>query len=430
MGSGQQEYRRSNASRTHPVSVPLSSKIWYGTVSLRPYKAHMVLSSQAWFLAIQRGEIALFWEHRGHILKMQGDLNHLSPEFLNNTIGALEAGGMIACLLMGIVTTQVYYYYSKFPKDHVGLKILVAFVWICELGHSICISHSIYAMTIVSWSNPRVFDSPPKTLLTAVLFSSLSIPLIQSFFGWRIKGLAGGWTLTLICWTMSLTRTTMLLIAFVGGVRLISLQQYVEDWEWSILTSPVIGTANDVLMALSLIWILIQRRGGATVSRSTVAVIDTLVLWTLETGLLTRYVSTTTGILESSKSALCYDSIGGVLMMIMFLTMPHNFIWLAVYTFLAKLYSNSLMASLNGRDTLRQKAGNVVELYPASIQYGVSTFRVRDTPRNTDHTSQIAYSDDRLFEVSKHAASDPGDDANDGTAGHVVIVIEREVVMD
>ncbi|KAK1218832.1 hypothetical protein PQX77_018448 [Marasmius sp. AFHP31] len=237
-------------------------------------------------------------------------LDSPSPEFLNNTIGALEAGGMIACLLLGIVTIQVYYYYSKYPKDHVGLKILVAFVWICELGHSICISHSIYVMTVVFWSDPRVFDSPPKTLLTAALFSSLSIPLMQSFFGWRIKGVTGSWTLTLMCWTMSITRMAMLLIAFVEGIKLTSLQQYIEDWGWSILASLVIGTATDVLITLSLIWVLTQKR-GTTVSKSTIAVIDTLILWTLETGLLTRYVSATIGVSESSKSTLFYRQYGG-----------------------------------------------------------------------------------------------------------------------
>ncbi|KAJ8072630.1 hypothetical protein PM082_016189 [Marasmius tenuissimus] len=82
-------------------------------------------------------------------------LGSLSPELLNNTIGALEAGGMISCLLMGIVTIQVYYYYSKFPKDRVALTTMVVFVWICELGHSICISHLIYVITTVSWPNPQ-----------------------------------------------------------------------------------------------------------------------------------------------------------------------------------------------------------------------------------------------------------------------------------
>ncbi|KAJ8072566.1 hypothetical protein PM082_016125 [Marasmius tenuissimus] len=335
--------------------------------------------------------------------------HELSSELLNSTIGALEAGNMIACLLMGVVTIQTYYYYSKFPNDHVAVKTMVAFVWLCELGHSICISHATYVMTIVSWSDFRVLDSPPKTLSTAIFFAALSTPLIQSFLAWRIKGMAGSWTLTLMCWLMSLARMAMALISFVQGIKMTSLQECLREWGWSIIATIVIGAANDVVITLSLIWVLTQRR-SATASKSTLAVIDTLILWTLETGLLT--------------------SVAGVLMMIVLLVMPHNFIWLAVFTFLAKLYSNSLMAVLTGRDTLREKAGNVVELYPATGQFGNSTFRVRrDTPRTTTQTSQPTDSDEGFnFGTNKTMVYEATNSIGNG--GTTNILISRDVVRD
>ncbi|KAJ8088594.1 hypothetical protein PM082_013837 [Marasmius tenuissimus] len=310
-----------------------------------------------------------------------------SPEYLSNTIGALEAGGMVSCLLMGIVTIQVYYYYRKFHEDRVALKIMVAFVWLCELGHSICISHTIYVVTVVYGTDRQIFSSPPKTLSTAIFFGALSNPLIQTFFAWRIKGVAGAWTLTLICWTMSFARIVIGLVSFVEALKMASLQKFLTDWRWSILATIVIGVMNDVLIALSLIWALIQRR-GATASKDTVVVIDTLILWTLETGLLT--------------------SMGEILMMILFLTMPDNFVWLSVFAFVAKLYSNSLMAVMNGRDTLRGRAGTLVEMYPPNL----GAFRnppSGNTPHtNTDLTSSqgdTGDSDVRFFETSKSTAS-------------------------
>ncbi|KAJ8072614.1 hypothetical protein PM082_016173 [Marasmius tenuissimus] len=330
---------------------------------------------------------------------LEPGLDSLPHNLLHSTLGALEVGGMVASLLTGIVTIQVYYYYSKFPNDHIALKTMVAFVWVAELGHSICISHTVYIMTIVSRSDIRVLDLPPKTLSTALFFTALATPLIQSFFGWRIKELApsrGGWTITLICWALALTRIIVLLLAFVGGIKMTSLQQYLKDWKWSVQTSLVISAATDVLIALSLIWVLTRRR-GETVSKSTIAMIDTLILWTLETGLLT--------------------CMGGLLMLVLFMVMPGNFIWLAVFTFLTKLYSNSFMAVLNGRDALREKAGNVVELYPTSGQFGDSTFRVRrDTPRTTiTQTSRATDSREEFSEVIKQTASEAtvvNDDSN------------------
>ncbi|KAF9465545.1 hypothetical protein BDZ94DRAFT_1253378 [Collybia nuda] len=62
-------------------------------------------------------------------------------------------------------------------------------------------------------------------------------------------------------------------------------------------------------------------------------IIDKLILWTIETGLLTSLVA--------------------LAQMICFLTMKSNLIYVSLYMVLPKLYSNCLMAMLNGRATLR-----------------------------------------------------------------------------
>jgi len=45
-----------------------------------------------------------------------------------------------------------------------------------------------------------------------------------------------------------------------------------------------------------------------------------------------------------------------------FLLMPHNFVWLAVYTFVAKLYSNSFLSALNARQELRRDMASSVSV--------------------------------------------------------------------
>jgi len=64
-----------------------------------------------------------------------------------------------------------------------------------------------------------------------------------------------------------------------------------------------------------------------------------LLIWTIETGLLTSFAS--------------------VAVLIFFHTMEFNYIWFAVYLPLAKLYSNSVLASLNARPARRQRLGLV-----------------------------------------------------------------------
>ncbi|KAJ7842405.1 hypothetical protein B0H13DRAFT_2365242 [Mycena leptocephala] len=67
--------------------------------------------------------------------------------------------------------------------------------------------------------------------------------------------------------------------------------------------------------------------------RRTLALIDKLVAWTIETGMLTSAMTVT--------SLICYFA------------KKDSFIWVAVSTVEARMFSNSLLASLNSRATLR-----------------------------------------------------------------------------
>jgi len=51
------------------------------------------------------------------------------------------------------------------------------------------------------------------------------------------------------------------------------------------------------------------------------------------------------------------DSVATVSMMVCFFTMPTNFIFIAIYVTLSKLYSNALLASLNAREAFKQQFG-------------------------------------------------------------------------
>ncbi|KAF5375296.1 hypothetical protein D9757_009668 [Collybiopsis confluens] len=191
----------------------------------------------------------------------------LPPSVLNTTLGVLEAGCMVSCFLVGIVTIQIYGYYSRFPKDPSWIKYMVAFVWLCEIGHSVCITHAVYIITVVSWSNPTVLNRPPKTLSTAIFFSALSTGLVQCFLAWRIKGITNSWIITVVCWVLSLIRTVMALLSFVEGVEMVNLEEYLIQWKWSILATLILASANDLLIALSLTWALLRERRNTMVKR-------------------------------------------------------------------------------------------------------------------------------------------------------------------
>ncbi|CAA7270107.1 unnamed protein product [Cyclocybe aegerita] len=250
---------------------------------------------------------------------------------VNGTLGALCIGVLISVFLFGIATVQAYIYYSNFPEDKVKLKILVAVVWILELAHCISICHSLYFFTISSYGDPRALIKPPSTLYLTIIFSGFIVPIVQAFFAERVRVISGRLLIPIVCWTLSVVRFSMSLVASAEAFRMTTLEQYQKDWKWLLTTVLAMGAATDIIVAAALCFYLRAQR--STSHEKTVTMIDKIIAWTIQTGLMT--------------------SLTGLVMLICFLAMPHNFIWLGFFMFLARMFSNSLFASLNARRILR-----------------------------------------------------------------------------
>jgi len=100
-------------------------------------------------------------------------------------------------------------------------------------------------------------------------------------------------------------------------------------WLWSL--GLALSSTVDVLITCSLFILLWKSRSR---SLSLNGVIDSLILYTLELGSLT--------------------AIATIIAMVLWLAQPHNMIFLGLYFAIAKLYCNSMLASLNTREELRR----------------------------------------------------------------------------
>ncbi|KAJ7916161.1 hypothetical protein B0H13DRAFT_2323650 [Mycena leptocephala] len=246
----------------------------------------------------------------------------------NITLGVFQIGVLISYVLFGVTTTQAYIYYSRFPDDSPKIKGLVAFVWLCEVAHVICIGHALYTYTISDYTHPeRLALAAPKSLSTSILFSGIIAASVQGFFSFRIYTLSKKLYITLIIWTMSFLRLLGAVVAFVVALRMITLARFEAQWGWLLMVTWSVSTANDLAITVTLV-VLLRRQRPSTYKRTT-ALVDKLITWTIETGLLT--------------------SAAGIVMLACFFTMKQNFIWLAIFAFSARLFSNTLLA----RATLR-----------------------------------------------------------------------------
>jgi len=257
-------------------------------------------------------------------------LDARSTTSIDSTFGALLIGVLVSYVLFGVTTTQVYLYSGRFPNDSGKMKALVACVWFCELAHCICIGHTLYVLVISDFGHPERLITVPISLDTSTLFNAIVAMCAQGFFSFRIYRLCKRLYISLLTWTLSFLFLGGTAVVFVMGLQNLPFATFEEQWGWLMNALWAIAAANDLIIALALVFWL---AGGRDESDRITPVVDKLIAWTIETGVVT--------------------SAAAILNLVCFVTMRNNYIWIAWYFVTARLYSNSFLASLNSRATLR-----------------------------------------------------------------------------
>ncbi|KAJ7814367.1 hypothetical protein B0H13DRAFT_2464854 [Mycena leptocephala] len=205
---------------------------------------------------------------------------------LNVTLGAYQIGILLSYVLFGVTTTQMYIYYTRFPNDPLKLKSLVAFVWACEFAHALCIGHNLYVWTISSYGHPeRVLGRAPDSFGVSIFLSGVIAVCVPAFFSFRIYTLSKQLYIPVLTWTMVFLRLLGTTVLFVATFQMKSLLASIAQWEWLTTATLSVGMANDLTIAASLVLILHKQRHNGL--KRTAVLVDKLILWTLETGMLT-----------------------------------------------------------------------------------------------------------------------------------------------
>ncbi|KAK7007680.1 hypothetical protein R3P38DRAFT_3597181 [Favolaschia claudopus] len=255
-----------------------------------------------------------------------------APFDARSNIGAYQIGVLISFMLLGVTVTQAYVYYSRFPDDSWKQKSLVAFVCICEFAQAVCISHALYKFTVVDYRNTDLITGRlPKSLDAAVFFAGLIEESVQGFFAYRILRISNRLLIPVAIWIFASLRLILSCVVFGITLRLGSLHSYYEHWSWLSLFLWSAGAFNDIFTTVVLLYLLCNHR--AVGQKRTVALVDKLIIWSI---------------------GQCATQI---LLLILFITKKATMIWLAVFVVSSRLYANSLLASLNSRETLRAMNG-------------------------------------------------------------------------
>ncbi|KAI0819008.1 hypothetical protein BC629DRAFT_1588321 [Irpex lacteus] len=255
---------------------------------------------------------------------------------VSQTYGAMLIGALLAVCLSGIVCTQCFLYFRVFPNDRLKIKALVLVVWVLDGLHTSFVCTALWHYLIVGFNDPTVIlriQYIGQLAQVAICITGVTTFLIQcdtghtSFFGHRVWTLSKGnkWITSIIV-VLAFLRMLCSFCMVIPMSRLHTWTRFHELASWSFTTGLIISACVDFLIASSLVYYLNKNRTGFAKMDY---VIDTIVLYSIENGVLT--------------------SITVVVTFICWLTMPNNFIFLAMHFVIAKMYANSLLSTLNAR---------------------------------------------------------------------------------
>ncbi|KAI0648802.1 hypothetical protein C8Q79DRAFT_1007388 [Trametes meyenii] len=267
---------------------------------------------------------------------------------LPGTIGAFTVGTFVSLVLYGISILQFYRYLRTHPDDNVNIKALVLSAMLLSTVHTVMSMHTCYYYLVSNYFSPGV--------LMRSVWSSDLLPLVhffvtmvsQAFFarrvyliGTRYKFIA---IFAFLCLFAGLAES--IYIAYQG----LSLNILLITLPSAQLNTPVslgLSALADIVLSGAIMVSLRHNRD----SRASLSGFDLVVLYVLNTGLLTGIVHAFACIAASAWTTKLY--------------------WGAIALVGVKLYLITLFSVLNSRTMLHSRG---ITVFNDGKQYGRSIF--------------------------------------------------------
>ncbi|KAL4255489.1 DUF6534 domain-containing protein [Pleurotus pulmonarius] len=248
---------------------------------------------------------------------------------LDNMLGSLFVGSLLAGVLYGVTSLQAYSYYHWFyRRDSLVHRIAVGLLWCLDTLHFVLVVHGVYYYCVSSFGSSVHLSVLVWSMKLQIVINVIIILLVQGLYAYRVW-LLGGYHNKIIAYI------TVAIVAIAFGVGMV-LAHYVytltdiadhESIGWAIIASLATATFVDFFIAGAMVYYLRRSRGLQSRVNSKLSTM--------------MHMSLTSGVLTSACSMTA---------LIVYVTMPKTLIFMGVESFLTKLYINSFLAMLNARE--------------------------------------------------------------------------------
>jgi len=257
--------------------------------------------------------------------------------------------------LYGVLVVQLYVYSYNFPEDRRLLKLLVYSVFLVETVQTALTGADLYFWFVSGFGDIGGFSNPYMSSLDVPIIGSIIAFTVQLFFVYRIWVLSErssrSWFLCLIICLCSTVDT--------GAALYWGINTYLFDLPpagFVIFPMTVTwlsgNTLSDLLITGSMLYHLRRRRRDASSHFSDHA-LTRIVRLTVETNVLTTFV--------------------GIVSILMVVIYPGETWFICPVSILGKLYSNTLLVSLNNRVSIREGRGARNPARSTAVTFALTT---------------------------------------------------------
>ncbi|CAE6438264.1 hypothetical protein ACGC1H_007007 [Rhizoctonia solani] len=284
------------------------------------------------------------------------------PENIQLITGPLLLGYLFNWGLFGILILQVYIYHISFPNDSRVIKSLVYGLFFVDCVQTALTTHNAWHFLSRGWGDLRVLSDPGWSWIAVPLLSGIVSSTVQLFFAWRIWVLSKSIPLAGLIVAIAVTQG---LCAMYSGIKFAILNDVTKIATLFPTATVWLGGSAlcDFIITISMVTFLARASTGFS---QTDSVITKLIRMTVETGLVT----TTAATVE----------------LILYLVYQKNNLHMIPALALAKLYTNTLLATFNSRSVAF--GGSSRTDAERSTQYGGHEWR-RPTQTITKDRVQI-----------------------------------------
>ncbi|KAJ6463145.1 hypothetical protein C8R47DRAFT_84091 [Mycena vitilis] len=247
-------------------------------------------------------------------------------------LGPILIGVSLNTLLYGVCVTQFVSYYSSTRRlgDSRATRLLVAWELLINTAHSAIAIYYAWLYMVDNFLNAAFLETAPWPLTSVPLFTAMSSCPIQLFLIYRVFLLSKSRYIAAVLVFLTVINGG---IAIVTSVLAFNVKTSANETGVRPVTDAWLGmtVANDFAITLALVYYLFQSRTGLS---QTDTVINRLI--------------------QSAVESAAAATLFAILVMITFTRLPATGLYIMFSLPLGRIYTSTLLSTLNRRESLRQ----------------------------------------------------------------------------